>query len=324
MNTEYKQEAPFTVQVDLTEGCNIRVPRPDGTTGLCWSCGLNGIRNGPGEYRFMTVETASALAEQLRAAKWNCQLLFAGFGEPSMNPRVFEIIAEFRRQLPRQYMVMLSNGARFVKEGAIEQLFAAGINTLAIEDYANGLGDRIAWPANREVLHYPENKEGNPHQRSRKQRLVFLTDISTETKGTHSTLNNHAGAGLPPRAVKARCAKPFRELSIKYDGAVSLCCSDWRRVTEFGNINRTPVDVIWNEELFAAARRILITGERDKIKVCSGCDHPSYRVGLLPDKFGKVKLPAYTEEDVRLLAQHKPRTVTPIVLRPWEKGERGR
>lgn len=314
----YVQDAPFTIQVDLAEGCNIRVPRPDGTTGLCWACGLNGIRNGPGDYKFMTVATAEILAAQIKDAGWTSQLLFAGFGEPSMNPNMFEIIRTFRKFLPKQYMVMLSNGAGFVKAGNINKLFDAGINTLAIEDYDGGLGEKVSWPEDREVLHYPANKEANPHQRSRKQRLVFLTDISSETKGTHSVLNNHAGIGLPAKQIKARCAKVFREVSVKWDGHVSICCIDWRRKTEFGNIVKTPINEIWNNELFAASRRVLMTGERDKIDLCSRCDHPSYRVGLLPDKFGKVKLDHYTESDLELLkANHTFRTE--IVLRPWEK-----
>jgi radical SAM protein with 4Fe4S-binding SPASM domain len=314
----YNQDAPFTIQIDLTEGCNIRVPRPDGTEGLCWACGLNGIREGVGDYKFMTLETAEELAKQIKIAGWNSQLLFAGFGEPSMNPNVFLIIEAFRRHLPRQYMVMLSNGAKFTKEGMIDSIFDAGINTLAIEDYDGGLGEKIAWPASREVMNYPANKDANPHQRSRKQRLVFLTDIAGETKGTHSVLNNHAGIGLPPRKVKARCAKVFREVAVKWDGHISICCIDWRRETDFGNINHTAIDTIWNNEKFKAARRILLTGERDKIGICSRCDHPSYRIGLLPDKFGKVKLEGYTDADVALIKDNHINRVA-IVKRPWEK-----
>lgn len=313
------QDAPFTVQVDLTEGCNISVPREDGTKGLCWACGLNGIRNGPGDYKFMTVETAEKIAFQLSNAKWTSQILFAGFGEPSMNPKMFDIIATFRKYLPKQYMVMLTNGAGFVKEGNIKKLFDTGISTLALEDYEGGLMEKVKVPSDMELMLYPLDKEANPHHRSNKKRLVMLTDIKSESKGTHSVLNNHAGAGLPPRAVKARCAKVFREVAVKWDGAVSICCIDWRRVTEFGNVNTTPLSKIWQNELFEASRRILITGERDKIKLCSGCDHPSYRVGLLPDKFGKVKLEPYSQADVDLVAANRRGVTIPIVLRPWEK-----
>lgn len=315
-----KQDAPFTVQIDLTEGCNISVPREDGTKGLCWACGLNGIRGGPGDYKFMTVDVAKTLANQLKEAKWTSQLLFAGFGEPSMNPNVFEIIRVFREALPKQYMVMLSNGAGFIKEGNIKKLFDAGINTLALEDYEGGLFDRVKTESTgMEVLRYPSNKDANPHHRSNKKRLVVIDDITSATKGTHAVLNNHAGIGLPPQKVKARCAKPFREVAVKWDGHVSICCIDWRRETRFGNICLTPIQDIWQNGVFNAARRILITGERDKIEVCSRCDHPSYRVGLLPDKFGKVKLEPYTDDDVLNVACSKPAEQPILFKRPWEK-----
>lgn len=316
-----KQDAPFTIQIDLTLGCNIRVPRPDGTVGLCWACGLNAIREGTGDYKFMTMETAERLAQQIKKSGWTSQLLFAGHGEPSMNPQMFDIIAVFRKHLPKQYMVMLSNGAGFVKEGNVKKIFDAGLTTLALEDYEGGLMAKVKLPEGMAPLYYPSNKEGNPHQRSKKQRLVVMDDLVTTTQGTHNkaSLNNHTGCGLPPRTVQARCAKPFREVSVKWDGCVSLCCVDWRRVTEFGNVNDTPLEDIWQNELFAASRRILIKGDRKKIKLCSGCDHPSHRVGLLPDKFGKVKLGDYTQADVDLVANNRATVAIPIVLRPWEK-----
>lgn len=313
------QSAPFTVQIDLTEGCNIKVPRPDGTVGLCWACGLNAIREGVGDYKFMSIETAEKLAQQIAASKWTSQILFAGFGEPSMNPNLFEIIGIYRKHLPKTCMVMLSNGAGFVKEGNVKKLFDAGITTLALEDYEGGLMNRVKIPDGMELLHYPENKEANPHHRQKVKRLVMLTDIKGETKGTHSVLNNHAGSGLPPRKVKARCAKPFREIAVKWDGVISLCCIDWERKTEFGNIHEAPLDEIWQNELFNAGRRILITGERENINLCSGCDHPSYRVGLLPDKFGKVKLDCFTEEDIKLVNSSVVKCKPVRFLRPWSK-----
>lgn len=319
MSSDYQQEAPFTIQVDLTTGCNIRVPRPDGTKGLCWACGLNGIRNGPGDYEFMSLATASNIALQIKDAGWNSQLLFAGFGEPSMNPQMHEIIRIFRGILPKQYMVMLSNGAGFIRGGSVKELFDAGITTLALEDYEGGLFDRATIPVGMELMRYPSDKEANPHHRSKKKRLVVIDDIKDSTKGTHSVLNNHAGSGLPARRVQARCAKVFREVAVKSDGTVSICCIDWRRETEFGNVNTTPLYKIWQNEQFNAARRILITGDRHQISLCSKCDHPSYRVGLLPDKYGKVKLEPYTQADVETVKQAAPSKTVPIVLRPWEK-----
>lgn len=322
----YQQEAPFTIQIELAEGCNVKVPRSDGTKGLCEHCGLNGIRDGVGDYKFMTVETAERVAAQIASAKWNSQLLFAMHGEPSMNPNMLEIIAVFRKHLPKAYMVMLSNGGGFIKEGRINGIFKAGLNVLALDDYEGaGLVERIPLAdCSYPVKHYPSDKDANPHHRTKKQFLVLIDDIKSATKGNHSVLNNHAGAGLPPNRSQwgKRCAKPFRELGVRWDGTISGCCVMWRNEVESGNINDRDIVDIWNNEIFTAMRRILIVGARKEIAGCRGCDHPSYRVGLLPDKYGKVKLPMYTEEDLAVIrrAETEQRTVVPVVFRKWERG----
>lgn len=325
MLENYKQEAPFTVQIELAEGCNIKVPRSDGTKGLCEHCGLNAIRGGVGNYKFMTTDTAAAVAKQLYDAKWNSQLLFAMHGEPSMNPHMVEIIRIFRNWLPKAYMVMLTNGGGFIKEGRLDEIFDAGLNCLAIDDYEGaGLVERIPFESTSvPIKYYPSDKDANPHHRRRGKLIVRIDDIKSATKGTHATLNNHAGSGMPPNRDYwgKRCAKPFREVGVRWDGTVSGCCVMWRNEVEAGNVLDVPLYDIWQGEVFSAMRKILITGARKEIEACSKCDHPSYRVGLLPDKYGKVKLEPYTEEDIAIIrhAETVRKTTTPIIFRPWEK-----
>jgi hypothetical protein len=320
-----KQDAPFTIQIELAEGCNVHVPRSDGTKGLCEACGLNAIRKGPGDYKFMSVQTAETVAHQIAASGWNSQLLFAMHGEPSMNPYMVEIIGVFRKHLPNAYMVMLTNGGGFIKPGRLAMIFKAGINVVAFDDYDGaGLVERVPFDvAGVPIRHYPSDKDANPHHRTKKQFVVLIDDIKTATKGTHSVLNNHAGSGMAPNKDfwGKKCAKPFREVGVRWDGTVSGCCVDWRNQVEVGNTNQTPLEVLWNGPVFQAMRRILINGDRQEIDLCSGCDHPSYRVGLLPDKFGKQTLPDWTEEDVQTVAAagRGQQTVVTFFPRKWHK-----
>lgn len=320
----YQQEAPFTIQIELSEGCNVRVPRSDGTKGLCEACGLNAIRSGPGDYKFMTVETAETVAQQIAAANWNSQLLFAMHGEPSMNPNMLEIIAVFRKHLPKAYMVMLTNGGGFIKPGRLQGIFDAGLNCLAFDDYDGaGLVERVPFhEAKVPIKEYPLDPTGNPHRRTNKQFITKIVDIKLATKGTHSKLNNHAGSGMAPNkdGWGKRCAKPFREVGVRWDGTVSGCCVDWRNQVEAGNTNHGDLASIWNGPVFQAMRRILIKGDRQEISLCEGCDHPSYRVGLLPDKYGKVKLDDWTEEDVQVIAAAGPKhSIVQFFPRAWHK-----
>lgn len=330
----YKQEPPFAVQIELSEGCNLR----------CSFCGINGIRTAERAYKFMTLKTAENIARALAAHKWNARIEFAMHGEPTMNPKAAEIVGIFREHLPKASMLMLSNGGGL--QGAdglakINALFEAGLNTLGLDEYQNvklvpkivekvkgrcvndvepGFGNTILYPWS--FYTYPDQPEGNPHSRQvpYMRRMVHIRPIDANTNGTHATLNNHAGAGAPKSEAGAGkpCAKPFRELSFRWDGSVAICCNDWRGELACGNINTDGLLDIWHGKVMDEARRRLIRGQRD-FGPCQGCDATSYRVGLLPDKLGKDVMPKATSAGLKFLReQSKKKPLTKPVKREWE------
>lgn len=323
----YTQDPPFCIKVEPTEGCNLRCP----------FCGINGIRGKERTYEYMNVKTALQIAKQIAKAKWNCRIEFAARGEPTKNPQLPEIVSAFRSQLPNASLLLLTNGSGFlapnpkkVRETVME-LFERGINTIGVDEYQN-----VPWasairtalkeaplPEKIPVYEYPRDKKGNPHPRyAGKQRLTFIAPIDLQTHGTHSSINTHCGSGAPPdyRLAKAPCAYPFREMHVRYDGKIAICCNDWRGVMAMGDTTVTAIDKIWHGELFGAVRRKLLHGERT-FSPCYGCNARSYRVGLLPDPSGAFRkgYPVATPRDHKLIAQalNKPPLTTPVE-RPWE------
>lgn len=312
----YVQDPPFCMQIELTEGCNLR----------CSFCGLNGIRAKDNNYKFMTIELAEHLAQQIVEAGWNCRLEFAMHGEPSMNPQFVELLRIFRKHLPKHPMMMTSNGAGYLKDptllvdSALESL-----NVLALDWYENvQIVPKILeqYDGIHTPLYYPENKEANPHHRikPKERKFVIIQNIASATNGTHHVLYNHTGAGAPKNdnAAGLRCAQPFREMSIRWDGNVAICCVDWRGEYKCGNINELTLDQVWQSKAMQAARRKLYYGERT-FGPCQGCDYKSYRSGLLPDKLGKKTLPkpdAKVEAELKKALAGEPYTLP--VLRPWE------
>lgn len=295
----YKQHAPFAVQIEMTQGCNLG----------CTFCGINAIgyqRQSRG-LDFMTVRWAGHIATQMATANWCPRIEFAMHGEPTLNPDIASIVALFRHHLPKAYLMVTSNGGGLVKNAtfSIGQLFDAGLNTLALDDYDGvKLVSHILKTYNGTVMqyHYPRDPLGNPHQRHRGQMITILADISKATKGTHSQLNNHAGSGAPvnDRGRGKRCAKPFRELAIRWNGDVAICCNDWPGYYRCGNVLNDGLLAVWHSPAMQAARQKLLRGQRD-FTPCKGCDALSYRVGLLPDPLGKQTLPIPTAATERAI-----------------------
>lgn len=326
---KYKQDAPFAMQIELVEGCNLRCP----------FCGLNGIREPKNHnFKFMKPAVLASVLHQTVQLNWRPRVEFAMHGEPTMHEDYVSMVRVARESAPDLQLMMTSNGGGLLRgRGAIyniAQLFEAGLNVLALDDYAGIMictkiraqmkeyKEALA-EAGVQIYEYPRDPMGNPHMRRAKSAMVvtLIEDISKAAKGTHASLNNHAGAGAPKNDSMQgkRCAKPFREISIRWDGNVAICCNDWRGLYKCGNVHTEGLEAVWNGAAFVAARKKLYHGERD-FGACDGCDAKSYRTGLLPDKFGKVKLPRVNTEDERAIKQAQTGApYTKPVLRPWEK-----
>jgi uncharacterized Fe-S cluster-containing radical SAM superfamily protein len=314
----YKQQAPFTVLIEPTEGCNLG----------CKFCGLRGMREtGTKPWNYMSLETAERIASEIQRVGWNCKIVFAQHGEPTLNPELFEIVQIFRQKLPNNIFHIYTNGwgmnrAKNVTE-YVEKLFNAGINNIIVDCYKdNGDWNFVNKLADNSMLVL--YSKGTPlYTNNHKRRILLLPPIEydDENKMTRK-LANHAGAAAPldDSYNNKRCAMPFRELAFRYDGNVSLCCDDFRGQYPIANIYDIAIDELWNHTRFQAARIMLYNYSRD-FRPCKGCTNTSVRVGFLPDSSGQDSLPEVTTEVIEIaqgVAENNPPLAT-IVKRPWEK-----
>jgi len=320
-----KQDAPFALQLEASQGCNLG----------CDFCGIHAIgyqklKRGKD---LMSVELAESIAAQVAYAGWNPRIEFAMHGEPTMHPLLDVLIGKFREALPRAYIMVTSNGGGLLGgdvKAKVDALFKAGLNTLTLDNYESvnivpkiiekiqGQDESMAaLPGGTiPIYQYPQEKTLSPHTRHHKQAILVVQDISVADDGNHSHLNNHAGSAGPLDYSKQgqRCAKPFREMSIRWDGNVAICCNDWPGYYRTGNVREDGLLRVWNSPAMQVARVALYHGRRDLVAPCNGCDATSYRVGLLPDKLGKQTLPEPTAATRRAIAAaqaHGPYT-TPV------------
>jgi len=318
------QDAPNTIKLEMTEGCNFR----------CRMCGIQGIREARGDYKFMDLETAVHIAGEISDSGWNSKIEFALRGEPLMNPHSVAIIDIFRRNLPKTHLMVTSNATPLLKppgvHANISRLFDAGLNILALDAYKDSAKaiEQVRGYNAVEIWDYSNaSKKESPYTKVKasRQRIFIMEDmeeavLTGQRVGTKIG-NNHCGAGLPTlvEPLAKRCARPFREMAIRYDGQVMLCCNDWRGIYKAGNIDDGSLEEIWNNDAFDAARKHLYHRDRN-FGPCKGCDNTSFRVGILPDKVGKQDLPVPTADDRKTVdwaSSGEP--MTKPVLRPWEK-----
>jgi len=254
---------------------------------------------------------AESVADQIKSLGWNPRVEFAVHGEPTLHPNLPQLIEPFGPF----YTLVTSNGGGLLMDTVtkVEALFKAGLNTLALDDYETNrmierLLENIGYDTGAcpfDVYFYPDDKKASPHTRYNGHRIVILKDLNEATAGTHSDVHNSAGdAGPLDRSMnKSRCAKPFREITVRWDGNVALCCNDWPGTYKIGNGVEEGIEAIWQHPRMRAAREALYHRRRDLIPICDGCTAKSYRVGLLPDKKGVVELPLPTIWTKEIIAE---------------------
>lgn len=322
-----KQSPPYSIQIELNEGCNLG----------CSFCGLRGMREkGTQPWYRMKKETAERIIAEVKRVGWHSRIIFSMHGEPTLNPNVTKIIAMFRRAFPTTVMSMMSNGYGIVHgfgdisteqtiSERVGKLMEAGLNDLII-DYYSAKGDaktiEDALKGSEFKIEHLAQKVPLYSPRAGQFRVLFNPPIQKE-KAINRHLCNHCGAAGPldMSYQGKRCARPFRELAIRYDGSVAICCNDFRGEYPIGNIMEQSIEDIWYSKRFEAARILLYAGERS-FKPCYGCNALSHRVGLLPDGRGKEDMPEPNDKILsyaRSISKNNKHLCKTLYKRPWEE-----
>ncbi len=285
-----EQHRPYCIQIEPVFGCNLR----------CKMCGINSVGLKLGEYKFMNIRTARIIVDSIKKNWPKIRIEFAMCGEPTLSPIIEEIIQLFRGTLPDAHLLFTTNGVNFLNDKWFEDNWNRKLlpcNIVVVDLYApygEKLKDQLRhqrfpfdWAVrdyysdNFNQHHYHHPKEGNF--------LVLIDDFSTRTNRKHPqrTMFNHAGnsALTPPLKTPLFniCTFPFREMVIRYNGVVNICCLDFGSELDMGNVLEQDLKDIWFGENFNVVRRFL----RHKSRVfppCSVCDMPGgFRRGILPD-----------------------------------------
>lgn len=67
------------------------------------------------------------------------------------------------------------------------------------------------------------------------------------------------------------CNQVFDVLTVRWNGDVSVCCSDVNGKAILGNIMDTPLKNLWNSDMEQHYRDVLSRREYDKLELCKNC-----------------------------------------------------
>ena len=201
-----------------------------------------------------------SIIDQLADWGYKGHLTLYGNNEPWLDTRIVEFHKYAREKLPDSYIFMSTNGLLLNVEKLLQ--IKPYINQLIINNYAL---EMKLHKGVQEIYDYVKAHEKDFEDLEIVIQMRYLKEVLTNRAG--SAPNKQA----TEKVIKETCLLPFTDAWIMPNGKLGLCCCDNFEVTDFGDLNTTPLKDIWAGEKFQEARRTIASG-RQNYPFCKHCD----------------------------------------------------
>ena len=195
-------------------------------------------------------------------ADWNYKghLTLYGNNEPWLDKKIVERHKYAREKLPESYIFMSTNGLILDLE-KVKQI-QPYVDQLIINNYC------LNMKLHKNIQRIYEYVNMHPEE-------FENIDILIQMRYLKEVLTNRAGSAPNKKAtekvIKETCLLPFTDMWIMPNGKMGLCCCDNFEVTDFGDLNKTPLKEAWGSPEFMEVRRKIAEG-RQNYDFCKHCD----------------------------------------------------
>lgn len=236
------------VEVETINRCN----------GVCSFCPVN--RNvDPREEKMMTKELFESIVDQLAEMNYAGRFTTFSNNEPLLDKRIVEFNRYARKKLPNAKIHLFTNGTLFTIE-LFKELIEY-LDELIIDNYHQEL--RLIKPC-EEIKQYCQL---HPHLKSKVTIVLRKPQEILTSRGGNAP--NRKDVGI---YTEDRCILPFKQLIIRPDGKISLCCNDAIGKYTLGDVSKDKILDIWYGPRFEMVRKSLYEGRKNWGE-CQHCDN---------------------------------------------------
>jgi hypothetical protein len=255
-NIEYRRNQlpkDFKFPIQTLSSVELHVSEP--CTRRCSFC-PHGKEDFKHSGQYMSVDTAQIIAMDLKTIGFRGRLGLSGFGEPLLNPHLWNICWKLHNCTSS--LEIVTNGDLLTKD-VIEDLYRAGVDLFTINRYDEDDSER-----------FKEMFKGWKEETYR---------IRVHPQGDGLILNNRAGALYEAENVSRPCYLPFYKLMIDHDGSYLMCSNDWQRDSKTTlHVRNTSIQSFWLGAWMDQYRLMLMNGQR-RTQMCQDCDCDGMLVG---------------------------------------------
>lgn len=235
------------IEVETVNRCN----------GICSFCPVNKNID-PREHHVMTEELFKKIVLELEKLNYSGRFTTFSNNEPLLDERIIGFNKYAREHLANARMHLFTNGTLLTLDKFKELIEL--LDELVIDNYQQEL--KLIKPCEI-IADYCEN-----HPELKKKVTIVL-------RKPQEILTTRGG-NAPNRKTmvtydKERCILPFKQMIIRPDGKVSLCCNDAIGKFSLGDVNKESLTDIWYGPRFEMVRKSLYKG-RENWGDCKYCD----------------------------------------------------
>ncbi len=242
-----KNELFNHVEIETVNRCN----------GSCSFCPVS-KGNDSREYHVMPQELFESIIDQLAEIDYAGKLALFSNNEPFLDETIIAKHKYARKKLPHARMHLFTNGTLLTVEKFTEII--KYLDELVIDNYQQEL--KLIKPC-REIVEYckdhPELKE--------KTTIVLRKSNEILSSRGGDAPNRNDKVSYP----KAKCALPYKQLIIRPDGKVSLCCNDPLGKNTLADLTKESIMEAWNNDRLKNVREHIYRGRGDW-EHCKYCD----------------------------------------------------
>ena len=313
---------PWLFELSVVEGCNR----------CCLFCGYFEYKKIQPKIKFVNLKLVKEIAKSLFELKPNIRINFSTFGEPFLHPNFDKIIEIFRKYLPNSYISTFTNCDLLLDKNKnlevkkILHYFNCGLNHIGLDcydsrDQLESYEKNLSKIKEKVIVQKFPNELKFPlyFHNGKNKRIITLIPCYIKQKGirkrhnmggnVNTKLANNSGENILTinDSLEKFCVRPFRDLIMKYDGKVVICCNDWKNEQVIGEFPQNSLKEIWNGKEFNKIRVLL----QNKIRGFIPCSKCSYfggtrqgfikKIEIGKDKFKSIKKEFCIKDNKNLL-----------------------
>lgn len=244
----YKEVPLFDhIEIETINRCN----------GVCSFCPVNTMAD-PREKKVMSEELFEKITDELSELGYRGRIALFSNNEPLLDERIVELYRRCRNKLPKAWLHMFTNGTLLTLEKFMELIPL--LNELVIDNYNRKL-ELI--PNSKIIAEYCQK-----HEELKKKVTIVV-------RRPDEILSSRGGDAPNRRNMVSHadetCILPFRQMIVRPDGKVSLCCNDPLGKNTMGDLTKESLTDVWYGPRFQRVRQAVHMG-RAKWEHCMYCD----------------------------------------------------